>query len=48
MPKYQGKTVTSSRPAREGDPKYDAKLDQVVIQVDDGKPQTVLRTEVTE
>lgn len=49
MSKYQGKTVTKSRPAKDGDDGYNASLDQVVIQTEDNKTdRTVPRSEVKE
>ena len=46
--KYQGKEVKSSRPAKQGDPGFDAsKGEQVVITLQDGSEKTVLKSEVT-
>jgi hypothetical protein len=44
--KYQGKTVRSSREAREGDQGFVKGTDQVTITFDDGTEKTVKRSEV--
>lgn len=44
---YQGKKVTKSRPAKEGDDGYNAGKDQVVIQTEDNpKDRTVARADL--
>lgn len=46
--KYQGKTVTS-RPAKQGDPGFDAaKADQIVVTLENGDEKTVQRSDTTE
>lgn len=47
MGKYQGKTVTESRAAKQGDAGYDATKDQVVIKTEDNQSdRTVPRSDV--
>lgn len=41
-----GKPVTDQRDAKQGDPHFDAKKDQVVVTYEDGSEATVLRTDV--
>ena len=45
---YQGKTVRSSRPAREGDAGFVKDSGQVVVTLDDGTEKTVKGSEVTD
>jgi hypothetical protein len=47
--KYQGKDVKSSRPAKQGDPGFDAsKGEQLVITMQDGSEKVVAKSEVTQ
>ena len=47
--KYQGKNVTTLRPARQGDHGFDAnKRDQILIRHEDNTEKVVERSEVTE
>jgi hypothetical protein len=46
---YQSKSVTIVRPAKQGDPGFNANLGkQLVIKLADGTEKTVAETEVTE